>query len=346
MSLFDKLSRNVHIRTMQMIARQKDKQLKSVIPQTTSGHSQGVQVQTGGFTNQLETKGDLLTFSDVDAILGVGANDKVLTADSAQALGIKWAALAAALWQRTGTVLTPFNAGDTVEIAQTSNSGNALRVYRDLASGDTNDHLVFIWQDNSGDDKRGLYVINDGSGSAIQALSNSGFAVRGVSATGDGIRGDTNSGDNDKYGGVFDHAKIENYLDFNQVSAPAAAEAGEVRNYALADGLRYARDDDTVGIFKLSNHLGETAKTGAYTALTSDEVITCDASGGAFTITLYPVSGNAGRVLHIIKTDSSVNKVTIDGNSAETINGSTTYDLIIKYETVKLWCNGTEWFIL
>ena len=44
----------------------------------------------------LTTKGDLFTFSTVDARLGVGANNTVLTADSAEATGLKWAAPAAA----------------------------------------------------------------------------------------------------------------------------------------------------------------------------------------------------------------------------------------------------------
>jgi len=44
----------------------------------------------------LTTKGDLFTFTTVDARIGVGANDTVLTADSAEATGLKWAAPAAA----------------------------------------------------------------------------------------------------------------------------------------------------------------------------------------------------------------------------------------------------------
>jgi hypothetical protein len=43
----------------------------------------------------LTTKGDLFTFDTADARLGIGANNTVLTADSAEATGMKWATPAA-----------------------------------------------------------------------------------------------------------------------------------------------------------------------------------------------------------------------------------------------------------
>ena len=51
-------------------------------------------VAVGGGASPLTTKGDLYTFSTVDARLGVGTNGHVLTADSAEATGLKWAATA------------------------------------------------------------------------------------------------------------------------------------------------------------------------------------------------------------------------------------------------------------
>ncbi len=49
----------------------------------------------GGTTSPLTTKGDVWGFSTVDARIPIGANGTVLTADSAQALGLKWATVTA-----------------------------------------------------------------------------------------------------------------------------------------------------------------------------------------------------------------------------------------------------------
>jgi len=48
-------------------------------------------VTKSGGSSPLTTKGDLYTYSTTDARLGVGTNGQVLTADSAQATGLKWA---------------------------------------------------------------------------------------------------------------------------------------------------------------------------------------------------------------------------------------------------------------
>ena len=63
----------------------------------------------------LTTKGDLYTFSTVDARLGVGANNTVLTADSTEATGLKWATPAGG-----GKVLQVVSANYTTQVSSTS----------------------------------------------------------------------------------------------------------------------------------------------------------------------------------------------------------------------------------
>jgi hypothetical protein len=60
----------------------------------TSGTNMAFTWVTPTDQTPLTTKGDLFTFTTVDARLGVGANGTVLTADSAEATGMKWAAAA------------------------------------------------------------------------------------------------------------------------------------------------------------------------------------------------------------------------------------------------------------
>jgi hypothetical protein len=89
-----------------------------------------------------------------------------------------------------------------------------------------------------------------------------------------------------------------------------------------------------------------TAKTTTYTATTADKVITADTSGGAWTLTLYAASGNAGRTLIIKKISSDTTELTIDGNSAETIDGATTTKLYIQYDFIEIVCDGSNWLVL
>jgi len=90
------------------------------------------------------------------------------------------------------------------------------------------------------------------------------------------------------------------------------------------------------------------AKTGAYTVTTSDngKLITCDASGGAFTVTLLAAATAGGTFEVMIKNIGSSGVVTIDGDGSETIDGSTTVTLATQYETSFLRCDGTTWFAL
>jgi hypothetical protein len=89
-------------------------------------------------------------------------------------------------------------------------------------------------------------------------------------------------------------------------------------------------------------------KSGAYTATNADTVILCDATGGAFTITLPAVAGVSGggyfKEFVIVKVDASANAITVDGNGAETIDGSATTTVVAQYDSLAIVGNGDAWY--
>lgn len=85
-------------------------------------------------------------------------------------------------------------------------------------------------------------------------------------------------------------------------------------------------------------------KTTTYTALAGD-VLLCDATGAAFTVTLPAAATVSGQSISVKKTDASANAVTVDGDGAETIDGATTLPLATQYTAVTLWSDGTSWWV-
>lgn len=81
-----------------------------------------------------------------------------------------------------------------------------------------------------------------------------------------------------------------------------------------------------------------------YNAVDGDS-IWANASGGTFTINLPQASLNEGARIYIKKIDSSINVITVDGNGADTINGSLTQTLNSQYDSMPLECDGNEWII-
>lgn len=85
--------------------------------------------------------------------------------------------------------------------------------------------------------------------------------------------------------------------------------------------------------------------TGTDTATWTDEILLCDAAGGAFTETLPAAQAMSGRELTIKRTSAS-NNVTVDGNASETIDGATTKVLTTQYAFIRIVSNGTAWSIV
>jgi hypothetical protein len=88
------------------------------------------------------------------------------------------------------------------------------------------------------------------------------------------------------------------------------------------------------------------SQSATYTATTGDEAIPMDASGAARVVNLPAASTMSGKVLRVIKTDSSSNTVTVDGNGSETINGQLTWVLSRSYEYVEIISTGSAWIVL
>ena len=63
------------------------------------------------------------------------------------------------------------------------------------------------------------------------------------------------------------------------------------------------------------------------------------------TVTLFPVSGNGGKMVTVIMAeDSGAGDVVIDGNAAETINGFASVELLYPGHWVDLVTDGTDWY--
>jgi hypothetical protein len=87
-------------------------------------------------------------------------------------------------------------------------------------------------------------------------------------------------------------------------------------------------------------------KTAAYTLTASDSVITADATGGAFTVTLPTAVGIAGRAYTVKKIDASANAVTVGTTSSQTIDGAVTAALSARYQFVTVVSDGANWQIV
>ena len=92
----------------------------------------------------------------------------------------------------------------------------------------------------------------------------------------------------------------------------------------------------------------QSTKTGTYTALSTDNIIYCDTSGGAFEIDLPAASAVPNKRYVIQYTDSGfANALTLDPNLTDTINGAATITLNTERETVELVSDGvSNWVVL
>ena len=87
--------------------------------------------------------------------------------------------------------------------------------------------------------------------------------------------------------------------------------------------------------------------TSPVTLTDADQIVLIDddAVGGAVTVNLPAAADSTANIYHIKKLGTTGN-VTVDGSGSETIDGETTQVISIQWDSMKVYCNGTAWFII
>lgn len=101
--------------------------------------------------------------------------------------------------------------------------------------------------------------------------------------------------------------------------------------------VKYEKLSDNPGLFseQMSTHKKSINKTANYTVESTISMVFCETTGGDVAITLPAASAFPDRVIEMVKTDSSANKVTCVGQEATT-----------QYASLKFESNGTNWIPL
>lgn len=133
----------------------------------------------------------------------------------------------------------------------------------------------------------------------------------------------------------------------NLVSYATTATSGQLCYATDTEILYLVKDNELVAVGTGSaGDLTVVTKTSSSSITDSETVVLADTTTGAITLTLPTASGISGRILSFIKTNSNTNKVTLDGNGSETINGAATLVIGGQYSSVRLVSNGTNWLVL
>jgi len=129
---------------------------------------------------------------------------------------------------------------------------------------------------------------------------------------------------------------------FTQITTPSNPSAGSNKLYFKSDDLLYQLDSaGNETLVGGSSNKNVVTKVAGYTATTDDDVILCN---GTFTVDLFASSGNSGKEL-VIK-NIGTGTITIDANSTETIDGDLTQVITVQYDSVKIICDGSNWYII
>ena len=133
------------------------------------------------------------------------------------------------------------------------------------------------------------------------------------------------------------------------------SEPPPVDNQELASWfaeIRHVMEENAEETFRSLNALRTmvteqitTITSSSYTTTDDDFLILADAVGGAITIILPPAADVLHQVFVIKRLNSGANSVTIDGNGAN-IDGSPTFVISVQYNSIMVFCDGTNYHII
>lgn len=253
----------------------------------------------------------------------------------------------------------------------TGTVGGVIGLYNDTLAGDPDIVLLSSFAgvelgSGSTDTATGLRfaILNGAGGTRWNASGSTGLMTQNHSADGAYLNGMTNSsnGASAITGWAFTNDTGSQSFIYKTSSGTAIPEALLISNEdgnTYVGGVKTAIGSTSTPIVTDANFEGghsvkvTNANAATYTvdsgAGTDDYIIQSNYTAtGAQTITLPAVATNSGRVLIIKDADGNAgaNNITIDGNASETIDGATTYVISTNYGSVKIYCDGNEWFTI
>lgn len=263
-----------------------------------------------GNISPLTTKGDILTFSTVNARLGVGSNNQVITADSAQATGLKWAT------PTTGTVTT-------VSVASANGFAGSVANATTTPAITVSTSVTGILHGN------GTAVAAAVAGDFPTLNQNTTGTAAGLSATLAVASGGTGA----------TSLAANNVILGNGTSAVQLVAPSTSGNILTSNGTTWS--SAAPGLVNLASG-GDTA----YNILTTDYVVLGNITS-ARTYTLPTAASVAGKTYEIIYVPTSgIPVLTLATTSSQTIRGVTTFKLTTPYESIVVVSDGSNWQVI
>ena len=138
--------------------------------------------------------------------------------------------------------------------------------------------------------------------------------------------------------------KIDSGDDYSQMIFATGSPVGDILIWGMAQSFTVAY---AAGQYVIQGKEREIlSKSADYTITDSDpDIIEITTGVTDRTITLPTLADNTGRKIKIIKVDSGIGKVIIDGEGAETIDGNTDIELYQQYDNSTIICGVAFWNI-